>query len=154
MKLQKHYALLILLTLLSCNKNTVSEQFDKDFKENRWQRSDIKTYSFTITDATKNYDLIFDFSYVDGYQFATVPIKIEIENPDKTITVKNFALKIKDDTGKQTGECDGDYCDISYCVWPNTHLTPGNYTVKVSNNFQAGYLPNIIGVGIKVNITQ
>jgi len=154
MPLQKSFALLILLTLLSCNNNAVTIQFDKDFKDNRWPQSDLKTYEFTITDATKNYDLIFDFSHVDGYQFPTVPIKIEIENPDKTVTLKNFALEIKDPTGKQTGQCDGDYCDISYPVFTNTNLKAGVYKVKISNSFPTGYLPNIIGIGIRVNKTE
>lgn len=104
--------LLFLMTVSSCNKNKIYEKFDKGFPDNRWSKSTIKTYDFTIKDASKNYALTLNFSHLQGYQFTTIPVQIEIKNPDGTIDTKAFNFEIVDKEGKDTGDCAGDYCDV------------------------------------------
>ena len=150
MKMVKLLFLIVFCVLASCNKNTIYKDFDNGFEDNRWLKADVKTYDFTVTDASKSYDLLLDFSHVAGYQFESVPVKLNIIHPDKSITTENVALTITDDQGNDSGDCSGDYCDLQQPVFQNKKLQIGNYRVVLSNEFGT-YLPNVLGIGIRVN---
>lgn len=153
MKLLKISALLIFLAFISCDKNNIYSKFDKGFEENRWSKSDVKSYDFAIEDATKSYDLILEFSHVAGFQFNSIPLIIEVTNPDNSKTTRLVALQITDAQGKDLGDCSGDYCDLSEIIFQDKKLAAGNYQVTVANDFNNAYLPNVLGIGIKVNIS-
>jgi gliding motility-associated lipoprotein GldH len=145
---------LLSLIYLSCNQGVTFSQFDTDFELNRWEEKNIKEYNFTIDDDIKEYDLIVVFSHVYGYQFNSVPIKIEIINPANKTENMGFDLQIIDKKGKQIGDCAGDVCDLKYVFKEKTKLQKGNYTVKLSHAFNGPYLPNVIGVGLNVEQLQ
>ncbi|GEP49893.1 hypothetical protein FNO01nite_05650 [Flavobacterium noncentrifugens] len=149
--MKKIFFLITFLALCSCNKNRVYNKFDRDFKDNRWLKTDVRTFDFTISDGNQNYDLLFDFSHVDEFVFNNIPIKMEIANPDGSFTTENFLLKITDANGKGLGDCSGDYCDLQQAVLENTKLAAGKYKVSISNGFTNDYLPNVLGIGIVVN---
>lgn len=139
-----------LTILISCSKNQLS-QFATFGEDNRWQQSDVQTFSFDITDDSQLYDLSFKFSHVYDYQFASVPIQFEIESPDGKTEKLNIDLSIKDSNGKQLADCSGDVCDLSYKIKEKVKFIKGIYKLKISHNFKgAPYLPNVIGIGIKV----
>lgn len=146
--------ILLLFTLsyfvISCNKSEFYSKFDDDFTENRWQEKDTKTYDFTIDDETKLYNITFRFSHVYDYQFNSIPINFTIVNPKGETQNKQIDLQIKDTSGKEVAECSGDFCDLNYKLEENVKLQKGNYKVIVSHAFQGPYLPNVLGVGMKV----
>ncbi|HSD14477.1 MAG TPA: hypothetical protein VLB74_07500 [Flavobacterium sp.] len=146
--------LLICATVLfvSCNKADIYSKLDKDFPDNRWTQADGKTYDFTISDDTKSYDLTFRFSHVYDYQFPHVPLEFTITDPSGKQEKLTIDLKIKDDTGKELGECLGDICDLNFKIKENVKLAKGNHKVKiaVSNSFTYPYLPNVLGIGLNV----
>lgn len=144
--------LLVFCVLASCDKNTVYKDFDRGFEDNRWLKADIKTYDFTITDASQSYDLILDFSHIAGYQFATIPVKLNIVNPDKSVTTENVDVVISDGPGNELGDCSGDICDLQQTIFENKKLEVGNYRIVLSNEFNT-YLPNILGIGIRVKFS-
>lgn len=150
MKISKVIALLFLIVLASCNGNKVYDQFETDFDDNRWPKTDIRTYDFEITQGATNYNMALHFSHVYGYQFPSVPLTVTIENPDKTITTKNINLEITDENGKDRGDCAGDICDLYTNVFENQPLPVGKYKVTISHQFQGEFLPNILGLGIEV----
>ncbi len=148
----KTLLLLSFLTIfISCSNHQYSE-FTTFGEENHWQKTDVKTFTFDITDDSQLYNLSFKFSHVYDYQFASVPIQFEIESPDGKTEKLAVDLAIKDSTGKQLADCSGDVCDLTYKIKENTKLHKGKYTIKVSHNFQGfPYLPNVIGIGINVD---
>lgn len=152
--MKKGFFLLAAFVLFACNKNNICKQFDRNFKDNRWFKTDVRTFEFTIENGDKNYDLLFDFSHVDGFQFNNVPVKMDLTNPDGSVTTENFLLKINDPEGHALGDCGGDYCDIQQAVLEHTKLAAGKYKVSVSNGFKGGYLPNVLGLGIVVNLSK
>ena len=154
MKIPTIFLSLSFLLLLSCNKNTIYSSFDRDFKNNQWKSTDVRSYEFEITDPLKSYDLLLDFSHVAGFQFANVPLKVQITTPDQITTTENVILLITDKQGKDLGNCDGDYCNLYQAVFTNKPLSAGKYTVRVNNQFNNTYLPNVLGFGIKVNISE
>ena len=146
----KYLAIFALVTLFSCDKNTVFKKFDSNFEENRWQRTDVKTYDMQIEQAG-SYNLEIDFSYVAGVQFAEIPIYFELIDPNGAVETKDVILQTKKTDGSDVGDCAGDYCDMVYVVLKAKTLKPGKYTVRLTNAFNSGYLPNVIGVGIRVS---
>ena len=141
----------MLVVLSSCEQNQVYTKFEKNFKENRWQKTDVRTYEFEIVQGATQYNMYLHFAHIYGYQFPTVPLTITILNPDKTITTKKIDLQIIDENGKDKGDCAGDICDLYDTVFENESLPVGKYKVSVSHQFQGEYLPNILGFGIEVS---
>lgn len=136
--------------LISCNKKAVFDQFDTDFESNRWLEKDSKTYGFTIDDDSKLYNITFAFSHVYDYQFSSVPLNIKIVDPSGKEEPMTIDLQIKDASGKQLADCSGDVCDLFFKIKEKTKLQKGNYKAIISHSFSGPYLPNVIGVGLKV----
>jgi len=150
MKLKFISPLLAIFLLISCSEKTDYKKFIKLPEDHRWLKSDSKIFEFTIDDDTKLYDVTFEFSHIYDYQFASVPIKIDVKNPSGEEEFHNIDFNIKDSKGKPLADCGGDICDMSMNVIEKTKLLKGKYQIKVSHNFNGPYLPNVIGVGIKV----
>jgi gliding motility-associated lipoprotein GldH len=143
--------LAILFTLNSCDKSKVYSGFDKDFPDNRWMKSDVRIYNFSIEEKGR-YVIDFDFSHIYDYQFETVPITTDLLFPAGIHAFNKVNLQIKSD-GKEVGDCSGDYCDLSATIYPAHTYEPGKYSLKVSHRFQGEYLPNVLGIGITVKRT-
>lgn len=145
---------ILFLVLCSCNEINSFNQFYDNFENNRWEQADKKEFDFSIKDDSAPYDLILRFSHVYDYQFESVPLVIEILNPDGTVEKMAINLKIKDDSGKQLAECSGDVCDLNFKIKEQLQLKKGNYKITISNTFNGPYLPNVLGVGLKLKILK
>jgi len=144
----KIFPILFLFLLVSCDKKSVYSQFDDDFTENRWEKTDVRNYEFTITE-TGNYDLVLDFSHVYGFPFAQVPIKIEMSGPDGILFSENLNIELRKDDS-EVSDCSGDYCDMQQEIFTKRVLKAGSYKVLLSNEFDHEYLPNVLGIGIQI----
>ncbi len=143
----KTLVVLLLTVLVSCDK-AVFKKFDTGFEANRWQRSDVRSYPFTI-ETTGNYNLYIDFGYAALVQFPEIPIVVRFTAPTASQELP-LVLRTKDGNGVETGDCAGDYCDLRQIVFEKKLLQPGNYKVQLINRFNHGYLPNVTGIGIRV----
>ncbi len=84
-----------------------------------------------------------------------MPIEISIIDPAGKEEKLTVDLKIKDENGNQLAECSGDVCDLIYKIKDKTTLIKGNYKVVVSQAFdQFPYLPNVLGLGLNVDISK
>lgn len=153
MKLYKQIVLLAFFVLLSCDKLAVYQKMDAEFEHNRWFKNDSKIHSINIEEES-SFTLFFDFSHVYNFQFSEIPIQFKIEYPDGTLSVEKIKLAIKDENGKDKGECMGDVCDLRQAVFTDKILKKGNYTISVSHQFNGEYLPNVIGVGLRMERTK
>lgn len=144
------FSIFAVFLLISCSEKTDYKKFIKLPEDHRWLKSDSKIFEFTIDDDTKLYDVTFEFSHIYDYQFASVPIKIDVKNPSGEEEFHNIDFNIKDSKGKPLADCGGDICDMSMNVIEKTKLLKGKYQIKVGHDFDGPYLPNVIGVGIKV----
>ncbi len=149
MKTKFLFVFFIYSLLISCS-DVHFRRFDVLPEDQRWQSSDQKVYEFTIENEAQYYAVIFQFSHVYGYQFASIPLTISIENPNGKTEELHIDLKIADDSGEQLGDCSGDVCDLNYKIKARTKLQRGNYKISVSHTFKGPFLPNVIGVGLVV----
>ena len=150
MKTKLLIAFLSIFLFISCDKSSVYSEFYKNKEDNRWLKSDEKTFEFTIDNDVQLYDVIFDFSHVYDYQFTSVPIDFVIENPKGEKEKFTINLKLKDTNGKELGDCSGDICDLKFKIKQKSKLEKGNYKISISNSFKGDYLPNVIGVGLEI----
>ena len=153
MKLHKPLVLLAFFLLLSCDKLAVYQKMDTEFEDNRWLKTDSKIHSINIEEES-SYTLFFDFSHVYDFQFSEIPIQFRIESPDGTLNVEKIKLAIKDENGKDKGECMGDVCDLRQAVFTDRLLKKGNYSISISHLFNGEYLPNVIGIGLRMERTK
>lgn len=154
MKTKIFFFLSFITLLISCDKVKFYDKFDADFPSNRWKKMNQKTYDFSISDETKLYNLTFRFSHVYDYQFTSVPIAVKITDPSGKEEKIKIDLKIKDASGKQLADCAGDVCDLNYKIKEKAKLLKGDYKITISNSFNGPYLPNVLGVGLKVEIAE
>lgn len=147
--LKKYFLLPFVFTFfISCNQSAVLDKFYKLPENNRWLKSDVKTFEFSITDESLDYDMILQFSHVYDYQYNSVPLKMTIESPSGDKKVITVDLKIKDSSGKQLAECSGDICDLKQKIFEKTKLSKGNYKISITQEFKGSYLPNVLGIGL------
>ncbi|RZJ29240.1 MAG: hypothetical protein EOO48_07970 [Flavobacterium sp.] len=137
-----------LLLLASCDK-AAYKKYDTDLVGNRWQKNDVRTYNFELKESGM-YDLLIDFSHVYGTQFSTLPLKVTMVNPDQSRKTADYNLELRNAAGEELGDCTGDYCDLREPVFSKLQLAAGNYQVSVANDFQYDFVPNVLGIGIRL----
>lgn len=149
----KKYILVIFgLFLVSCNKNTIHDSFERDFILNRWITNEELTFEFSIPEDGV-YDIDLHFGHVYDFQFATIPLELTFLNEQQIINQKAIDLVIKNDKGEDLADCSGDICDLYQNIEKEVSMQKGTYVIKVKNKFPASYLPNILGLGIRVTKT-
>jgi gliding motility-associated lipoprotein GldH len=151
MKLQNTFLLLLLSLLISCNSKTIFSEIKEGFTANQWPKKEVQSFSFSIEEENKNYDLSITISHVYDYQFDSVPMEVGITNPKGETEILFFDLIIKDAKGKDKGDCLGDLCDLKQTFKKNIKLSKGNYTVHIAHRFNHDYLPNITSLGLEVD---
>ena len=137
-----------LLLLAGCGK-TAFKEYETDLVGNRWQKNDVKTYNFELKEGG-TYDVLVDFSHVYGTQFNALPLKVIMVKPDQTRETADYLMELRDADGNELGDCSGDYCDLREPVFTKLDLKAGNYQVSVANNFDYDFVPNVLGIGIRV----
>ncbi len=150
MKIKLFSVLFLTLALISCNETKIYNKLDKDFTDNRWQKSEVKTFEFEITEEARNYDVNVHFAYLSDFIVNPVPLMVTVVHPDTSEKKKEINLVVSDKDGKETGDCGGDYCDIFQPIFKNEALKKGKYTIIIQQNFDGQYLPNVNGIGIEV----
>lgn len=137
---------LLSLTLFSCDSNVVFDVFSTDFKANRWVSEDYREFDFTI-EKEGNYEVQLHFGHIDKYQIPKVDVQIEITTPEGTVKVIPMVLEMQSETIKS--DCIGDICDL-FAPIVSDNMIQGKHKIVVKNTSKYPYLPDVLGIGIKV----
>ena len=140
--------LLVLFVTLSCDKKQVYRDFENEITAQRWSESDVKTHTFEISEDDKTYNLFIEISHVLGSEMNEFPLNFEVTKPDGSIEKGEVVVNFKN------SECLGDICDVKFLVKEKLKLNKGKFTVKFSPKSKYGFVPNIIGVGLTVEIKE
>lgn len=146
----KFILIALVLILMSCNKNEVYDEFNRDFTDNRWEANDVKMFEFENKQSEGVCELKLHLGHISGFQFKELPLEVAITLPDGTIENIPIVLKMKDDSGKDIGDCTGDICDVFQAIKTFDTLEKGKYKINVKSKFEGPYLPNVLGVGILI----
>lgn len=134
----------------SCNTNEIYSSFARDFKDNRWNITDERLFEYSNKNSEAVVMLKLHFGHIYDYQFASIPLEVAITSPDGRTEIFPIDLQLKDNLGKELGDCSGDICDVYFQIKPNFKLQKGKYTFRIKNNFNGPYLPNVLGIGINI----
>ena len=140
--------LLMLFVTLSCDKKQVYRNFENEITAQRWSESDVKTHTFEISESDKSYNVFIELSHVFGSEMSDFPVSFEVTKPDGSVEKGEVVVDFKN------SECLGDICDVKFLVKEKLKLKKGKYTVKFSPKSKHGFVPNIIGVGLTVEIKE
>lgn len=151
----KNLFFLLILAFLtaSCNKDVLYSEMHRDLTDNRWIEGNGETFEFNVEEDTQA-SIIVKFSHVYEPQYDKVPITVHVKKPDGQEEVLNAEMVLKDATGKDISDCLGDICDLDYVVSENYSFTKGVYTITITNRIDGIYLPNVLGVGLKIGIND
>jgi gliding motility-associated lipoprotein GldH len=140
--------LLVLFVTLSCDKKQVYKDFENEITAQRWSESDVKTHTFEISEDNKSYNIFIEISHVLGTEINEFPVNFEVAKPDGSIEKGEVVVNFKN------SECLGDICDVKFLVKEKLKLKKGKYSVRFSPKSKYGFVPNIIGVGLTVEIKE
>ncbi|HLN95478.1 MAG TPA: hypothetical protein VK183_07560 [Flavobacterium sp.] len=147
--MRSYLFILLAFILVSCHSGDVLNTLDTDFPDNRWQADTSKTFSFTI-EKEGTYDVMVRFSHVAGFQFPEVPMTLSLSSPNAPTDLYEQSLEVVDTNGEDKGDCSGDICDLEQVFASHIRLAPGTYTAALTQRFPNAYLPNVLGVGLRV----
>ncbi|KAF2519789.1 gliding motility lipoprotein GldH [Flavobacterium salilacus subsp. salilacus] len=148
--MKKFVFLLPLLLLFSCNKTTLFTKTIDDFDNNRWQKSEVKTFEFDIKKDVENADIKLIFSHTFDPQYERVPLELTIQSPDGVKDNMFLNLQLKDGSGNSISDCAGDICDLEMNLKEEMKMLAGKYIITVENKFEGEYIPNVLALGIMV----
>ena len=140
--------LLLLFVILSCDKIQVYRNFENEITAQRWSESDLKMHTFEILEDDKSYNVFIEISHVLGSEMNSFPVNFEVTKPNGSNEKGEVVVDFKN------SECLGDVCDVKFLVKEKLKLKKGKYTVKFSPKSKHGFVPNIIGVGLTVEIKE
>jgi gliding motility-associated lipoprotein GldH len=148
MLMKKVLLLLPLLVLFSCNKTIVFTKTFNDFEDNRWPKSDVKSYDFKVKKDIESADVTLHFSHTPDPKYSNLPIQVVIEFPGGDKENISFNLPFGEDAGMS--ECEGDVCNLTMGIKEGIKMPAGEYIITVINAHQDEYVPNVLSVGISV----
>lgn len=140
--------LLVMFGTLSCDKKQVYRDFENEIEAQRWTENDVKTHEFEILEADRHYNIFIEISHVLGTEMDEFPLNFEVTKPDGSSEKAEVLINFKN------SDCMGDVCDVKFLVKEKVKLKKGKYKVQFSPISKYGFVPNIIGVGLTVEIKE
>ena len=145
------FVYVLLIALSSCSEINFYHESYTNFPNNRWYKTKLLDFDFNIDDSSSSYNLSLDVGYVFGTQFNEVPLTFCITKPNKKEQFIEYILELHNGD-KYCGDCLGDYCDLEVPISLNYKFQEiGVYKVKIINNFNHEFLPNIRRLGLKIS---
>lgn len=142
----------LLLTLVSCDKTRVFEE-NHDFDSKNWFIDSIQTYSFSISDVSKPYNVLINLRNSDSYPYYNLFLRYYLSDSlGKESKSQQLELLLMDaKTGKPQGKGLGDIYTHQFDLLKNyTFQKPGSYQIKLKQYMRQDPLPEINSVGIRV----
>ena len=147
--MKKLLLILLIVPFLSCSDAVVSDS-TKNFENNRWIQSDIKSFSLDLGEDISIGKLVLNFSHVFDPGYNNVPVAIAITYPGGTTETVMANLELRTKSGKDLGSCTGDICDLKQIIKKSVPFKSGTYKVTVQHGFSGPYLPNVLMVGVGI----
>lgn len=137
---------LALVALISCDSNSVYREF-QETENLEWNKTDIKSFTYTNADDTSSFDVYFAFRYAQGYQFPNALVTITEKSPQGETTIP-MDFKVRNEDGTYIGDGSGDIWDIEIPIHENVQLDKGTYSYKIENSMPLDKVHMVMEVGI------
>jgi gliding motility-associated lipoprotein GldH len=113
----KRICLFLLVTafLVSCGSKTITNQ-QKSFKNKKWDRNQVLTYSFNIADTAARYDISTTLKYFDNFPFDKVQLTFSLDDPSGEKRTTEHDLVIRNNEGRFLGKKAGDTIIMNFAI--------------------------------------
>lgn len=140
----------LLLLATSCH---FYREYDKEsFSTYSWSDGQEVTFTPTIEDNTKVYQVMLGLRHHYGLQTKRFGVAIKIVSPSGKESSKDYDLKIKDENNNPVGSCAGDMCDLETVVFDDLKFEEsGEYKISISHNEKGYRIPGIMEVGLIID---
>lgn len=155
--------LLMLFAFTSCKDNS-NRVFEKNIEiaDGKWNREDVKEFTVEISDASIQYNLLYNVRNTSRYPYYNLYLSMEIaDSTGKQLNLQEHELYLFDPTtGKPAGEKTffdkgslGDIYDQTYPAYVRIKFPySGKYLVKIKQFMRNdSFIPHVLSVGLRVN---
>ena len=158
--MKKHFFLLLFLSTTtlfqSCLDKTRVYEKNIDFNQKYWDIDSVPTFSFTIPDAGKAYDIYWNVRNTASYPYRNLYLTYYLE--DSLGTSLSSALHdmvlFEPKTGEPYGDGFGGVYDHQFLALPQQKFpAKGTYSIKLKQYMRTDSLPEILSVGVRVEET-
>jgi gliding motility-associated lipoprotein GldH len=158
----KNYYFFLILSLAttiltSCLDKTRIYEKNVDFEKKYWDIDSFPTFTFTIPDAAKAYNIYWNVRNTAAYPYRNLYITYYLE--DSLGTTLSSALHdmtlFDPKTGEPYGDGFGGVYDHQFLALPQHKFsTNGTYLIKLKQYMRTDSLPEILSVGVRIEETD
>ena len=148
----KRIGLFLLLSLLfvSCGSKKITDQ-QKSFQDKKWQRSQVLTYVFNITDTAARYDISTKVKYFDNFPFDKVQLTFSLDDPSGENRMSEHNLVIRNKEGRFLGKKKGDTLEMDFAIRNHYRFkTSGLVKITLTNRLPLLETEGLGAIGIVV----
>lgn len=107
---------IVIIFMISCNKNRVYEEHKTNFPQFRWEKSNVVEFNPEITDTASNYKIKVALRHIFGFNLKSIKIDLEIISPSGAKTMNEYLLSFYNDQGDLLSSSAGDFCDLEQLI--------------------------------------
>ncbi len=136
--------------MVSCDSNRIYEE-NFSVENNVWNKEDVKSFAFDITDTLSPLDLFVNIRTTTDYAYSNLYIFLYSEYPNGYTDKDTLEFILAESDGKWLGESSGTVVENQILIsrggrFPNS----GKYLFKIQHAMREPDLPEIIDIGFRV----
>lgn len=139
------------LLLAGCGGPEVVFEQSQDFSNQGWAHADSVSYAYTISDTSRQYDLVLIVDHTDAFAYENFYVQLDTYLPDGQHLRQPLSLELADNFGQWHGECGSAGCSMAISLQEGTRFTaPGEYRQVVTQFSRDEVLAGVTGLGYRV----
>ncbi len=143
--------LFMVMMLWSCNSRNFFEQ-NQAIKNEQWLASDIREFTFDVTDTNSYFNFYLNVRNNNEYPFANLYVFLETRFPDSTRARDTLELQLADVSGKWLGKGTSRYKYNSFILRKAMRFVhAGGYKFRLEQGMRRDTLPGISDIGLKID---
>jgi len=146
--------ILLLLVVISCDKNRVYEQY-LSVDSDGWHKDSILNFDFEIENSNQSYNLLLNVRNIEAYPFSNLWLFVDIIAPDSTSVRDTLEYTLAYPNGKWTGQGSSGVYNNSFVFRSNVFFpVQGNYRFVIQQAMRNDLLKGITNVGLRIEKKQ
>ncbi len=146
MKALKFFLIFIVtISLTSCKDNYLGETTIFTFPDEKWEKSNILTFIYTIPEVGEKYNIYVNLRHTSAFYDKKLKLKVTAISPSGKSDSFTEVLNIKNLRGKFKSECIGDYCDLKELIKKKyAFKETGEYKIQIEHLSDREFLSNVM----------
>ncbi|MDG1914131.1 MAG: gliding motility lipoprotein GldH [Crocinitomix sp.] len=144
----------MLLSLGSCDSNMIYEEH-LAVADNIWMSDDIKAFEFEVIDTMSPVNIFVNLRTTTDYKYSNIYVFLYSEYPNGTSNKDTLEFLLAKSDGEWYGENTGTVVEFHGLIASGGRFsTAGKYQFQLQHAMREKELPEVIDVGIRVEIME